>query len=123
MLINLSNHPSELWSSEQYSSAVERFGSVKDIPFPAVDPAASLAAVDALVKSFTAMVMEQDGMDSGNIIAVHVMGEFCFTYSFVKEMQKHYITCVASTTERHVKELPDGSKKVVFKFIQFRPYF
>jgi hypothetical protein len=51
------------------------------------------------------------------------MGEFTFTYQFVKEMEKRNIPCVASTTERIVTDNPDGSKTTVFKFVQFRPYF
>ena len=47
MFINFSNHPYALWSAEQ-TAAAQRYGTVVDLAFPAIDPAADEAALDSL---------------------------------------------------------------------------
>lgn len=47
MFINFSNHPYALWSAEQQAAA-QRYGTVVDLAFPAIDPAADEAALDSL---------------------------------------------------------------------------
>lgn len=42
MFINFSNHPHALWSAEQQAAA-QRYGTVVDLAFPAIDPAADEA--------------------------------------------------------------------------------
>ncbi|MBX2990250.1 MAG: CRISPR-associated protein [Bacteroidetes bacterium] len=124
MLLNLSNHPLSKWSHEQREAAEKQFGTVEDIPFPQLDPAASLESIREIVQQYVwkceERIAENTTTESN---AVHLMGEFTFTYLFVKEMEPRGILCVASTTERIVTENPDGSKTTVFKFVQFRPYF
>lgn len=46
MFINFSNHPYALWSAEQQAAA-QRYGTVVDLAFPAIDPAADEAALEA----------------------------------------------------------------------------
>ena len=53
---------------------------------------------------------------------VHVMGEMTFTYNLVTALKEVGIVCLASTTERLVKMMPDGKKVSEFKFVQFREY-
>jgi hypothetical protein len=123
MLINLSNHPLAKWSPEQRKAAEQLYGTVQDVPFPSIDPAGSLESVMNLVHETAQNCINLLHRSSEQLHAIHVMGEFTFTYLFVKEMEKRGILCVASTTERLVTDNPDGSKTTVFKFIQFRPYF
>ena len=47
MFINFSNHPYALWSAEQQAAA-QRYGTVVDLAFPAIDPAADETALDSL---------------------------------------------------------------------------
>lgn len=123
MLINLSNHPLEKWSREQREAAEREYGPVLDLPFPMQDPSASsqVVASDAHNTACHAQrLLEEQG--DGPCNAIHVMGEFTFTYFFVREMERRGIRCIASTTKRRVIENADGSKTNVFQFVRFRPY-
>lgn len=119
MLINLSNHPSENWPEEQISTAVEMFGSVEDLPFPAVPPEASTEEVVKLAESFVEKIrkMLQTKED-----AVHIMGELTFVVALVRLLQDNAIRCVASTTVRSVEETEQGVKQSRFQFVKFREY-
>ncbi|MFH0988540.1 MAG: CRISPR-associated protein [bacterium] len=124
MLLNLSNHPLDKWSAEQREAAEQQFGAVEDMPFPQLDPGASLEAINAVVDDYLTKCTERlktAKTDAAN--AIHLMGEYTFSYQFLKKMEALGIPCVASTTERIVTNNPDGSKTTVFKFVQFRPYF
>jgi len=122
MLINLTNHTSKNWSKEQLNAAIHLFDSVIDLPFPNVNSMASEEEVMQLVQEYLHMVFTREEEH----IAVHVMGEMTFVFSFVKEAMKHDILCVASTSERIVNEWKDDNgdvrKDVIFKFCQFRQY-
>jgi hypothetical protein len=124
MLINLSNHPKAKWDQAQLAAAEEQFGRIEDLSFPLIDPNASLAEVTAIARQYAekcaTLLAHQHHREKS---AVHIMGEFTFTYQFLKQMESLGILCVASTTERLVTENADGSKTTVFKFVQFRPYF
>ncbi len=113
MLINLSNHPSSGWSDKQRGAAIERFGEITDMPFPAVPPEASSAEIDALTWEYFTKIAAMGG--SGN--TVHAAGEFTFTYMLLKKLEQAGIPAVCSTTRRN----PDG--KGEFEFIAFREYF
>jgi hypothetical protein len=124
MLLNLSNHPLSKWTQEQRAAALHQFGAIEDVPFPQLDPAASLNDIQKIVSEFvTTCVQRLEHEPPPN--AIHLMGEFTFTYQFVKEMEQRGILCVASTTERIVTEDPEDptKKTTTFRFVQFRPYF
>lgn len=124
MLLNLSNHPLAKWESTQRAAAERQFGIIEDMPFPQIAPNASFADVTHIAREYSKKCMAMlAGSANDESNAVHLMGEFTFTYQFLKEMESLGIVCVASTTERIVTENPDGSKNTVFKFVQFRPYF
>lgn len=126
MLINLSNHPKVKWDGRQLAEALARFGAIEDLPFPAVPPNASVDEVAALALKYVAKCEQLlAGAPAGSSHAIHVMGEFTFTYRFVEEMEKRGIRCVAATTERLVTEDPKDPavRTTVFRFVQFRPYF
>jgi len=144
MLLNLSNHPKAKWDERQLAAAAREFGAVEDMPFPQIDPNASLDDVARIAHEYAEKCEQvlkarsdelnalSDPSGSGTESrttntpnAIHLMGEFTFTYQFVKEMEKRGILCVASTTERIVTEdTQDPTKKTtIFRFVQFRPYF
>ncbi len=118
MFINLSNHPSEMWSKEQYLAAKE-FGEIVDIPFPIIEPTYTREDVLRLVKQYTDEIL---GIKKEKNIVVHVMGEMTFTHNLVNALKKLDITCLASTTERNTTTTPDGKKISEFFFILFREY-
>jgi len=124
MLINLSNHPKANWDQLQQKTAEAQFGLVEDLNFPQIDPNASLSDVILLVREYVekcCRMLAQAEKDKHH--AIHIMGEFTFTYQFLKEMEHRGILCIASTTERLVKENPDGTFTTTFNFVRFRPYF
>lgn len=40
MLLNFTNHPSNIWSEKQKRTAIQLFGKVVDMPFPHIDESA-----------------------------------------------------------------------------------
>ena len=118
MLINLSNHPSSKWNSEQ-TEAAQRYGEIVDLPFPAVAPDGDEAYLSALVEDYAQRVA---GMANGEPVTVHLMGEMTFTCAMVVRLREMGIECVAATTERIVEENEAGQKTTTFSFVQFRRY-
>ena len=119
MLLNLSNHPSARWSAQQAEAANRLYGEIVDLPFPQVDPNGDETYIASLVGEYTEKVLQ---LAKNQKVTVHLMGEMTFCFALVSHLQKHGITCVASTTERIVKESENGTKEVIFKFVQFRNY-
>lgn len=116
MFINLTNHPSSGWSEEQLKAA-QQFGEVVDISFPIIEPDFTSEDVNELANEVVDNIILLDAHPT-----VHIMGEMTFTYAVVSQLKAKGITCVASTTERLVKMMPDGKKISQFKFVQFREY-
>ena len=117
MFINLTNHPSERWSQEQLNAA-RQYGEVFNLPFPIIEPTFSKEDIQCCVKDYVKTIQ---GIKDDKTV-VHVMGEMTFTYAIVERLKALGIICVASTTERLVKMMPDGKKISEFKFVQFREY-
>ena len=117
MFINLTNHPSDKWSAEQRDAAKE-YGEIVDIPFPDISPETGEDAIKDLAEQYVEKILSYT---DNNAIAVHVMGEMTFVHALVTRLKENGIRCVASTTERMVKE-EDGKKISEFKFVQFREY-
>jgi len=121
MLINLSNHPSSIWSSEQISEAYSRFGNIVDLTFPAIDPFGDETYIDSLVDEYLTRI---DGIFGGISLydcTVHLMGEMNFTYALVNALKNKGIRCVASTTVRNTTNSL-GLKVSEFSFVRFREY-
>jgi hypothetical protein len=116
MLLNLTNHPSSLWSEVQLQAAHSAFGPVEDLPFPPVDPTLDDAGLDQLVAEYAHQVR------SLQPAAIHIMGELTFTFRLVNRLQDAGYRCVASTTERLVSHDSLGNKISTFIFVQFRDY-
>ena len=118
MFINLSNHPSSKWSEAQ-AEAAKQYGDIVDLPFPAVDPTADEDVIAALADECCQEVLR---LVEGQNVTVHVMGEMTLTYAIVYRLTSMNILCVASTTQRVVANMPDGTKQSTFKFVKFRYY-
>lgn len=118
VFINISNHPSSLWDDEQREAA-SSFGNIMDIGFPQIDPMSCDRDVAQLADEYAERVLR---MAATQQVTVHVMGEMTFTFRLVGLLLANGIRCVASTTMRISEMLPDGSKRSVFRFRQFRDY-
>ncbi|MBK9270718.1 MAG: CRISPR-associated protein [Saprospiraceae bacterium] len=121
MLINLSNHPSSKWSSEQLDAAEKSYQLIEDIPFPHVPPEAETFEVEAMAFELFENIKLHLGSPRW-LDAIHIAGEMTFTMAFVALAQRQGFNCISSTTKRIVEDKPDGSKISVFKFCRFRTY-
>ena len=128
MLINLSNHPYARWDEAQKQAAQEQFGRVEDYPFPPIDPAASNQEVKALAHEYAKeckMRFVFADIPLGQVSenhAVHIQGEFTFTFHVVSILKGEGIRCVASTSHRQTVDYGNGKKELQFTFVQFREY-
>ena len=116
MLINLTNHPLHKWDEKQQELAEKIYGEVVDIQFPNIPPDAGEDDIIRLADEYLQKILPQKPD------AVHIQGEFTFTYRMVKILTEHGIKCIASTTNRIMHENPDGSRTYRFEFVRFREY-
>jgi len=123
MLINLSNHPSKKWGKKQQMTAEENYGVISDLPFPDIDPSWSKDKILKLSNEYFDRIaqMLDSCANEPKPNAVHIQGEFTFVFNLVTVLKSSKIQCIASTSQRKVKEA-DGKKIVEFNFIQFREY-
>ncbi len=129
MFINISNHPSDKWGDGQREAALQlsaernetaiAVATIHDIAFPNILPAATEAEVAVLAQQYYQQLIS---MAVPMQTVVHIMGEMTFTHYFVNLASQAGFLCVASTSERNTIENLDGSKTIVFNFVQFRPY-
>lgn len=119
MLINLTNHPSDKWTPQQITKAMQQYGTIVDIPFPIINPADDEQQISALADHYLHQVLAFSDKEP---ITVHIMGEMTFTYALINRLHKHGIPCIASTTQRIVKEFSNGERITQFNFVRFRHY-
>lgn len=119
MFLNFSNHPYAQWSAAQQQAA-RCYGTVVDLPFPAIDPGADAAALDTLAAAYAARIL-QLAPD-----AVLCQGESTFVYRVVLRLEGQGVPVVAACSRRVAQETtyPDGStlKRSIFAFAGFRRY-
>lgn len=115
VFVNLSNHPSAIWSEEQLAVARGLADQVVDIPIPEIPPD---AGTDELVERCRTLVLMLP------VGATHAMvsTEFVTTFILITMLQKRGITCLAATTRRSVSMDPEGNKVSRFSFVRFREY-
>lgn len=118
IFINYSNHPSEKWCDSQKAEA-GKYGEIIDLKFPVIEPDLSEDGIDKLAEAELEKIL---GFASGKDAAVHIMGEQTLSFVLINKLKAHGIRCVASTTERMVKELDDNTRVVEFSFVRFREY-
>ena len=120
MLLNFTNHPSNIWSEKQKRTAIQLFGKVVDMPFPHIDESADENYISKLADEYLQKILLIAEREN---VVVHLMGEQAFAYSLVKRLKNRNINCVASTTKRIVNMDSSGQKKeVIFQFERFRYY-
>lgn len=119
IFVNLTNHPASEWDDKQREEAEKKYGRIIDLQFPDVAPDASEKTISRLADEYLEKVLE---LSKGSKPTVHIMGEMTLTLSLVERLKAENISCVASTTERKVQELPSGEKISQFKFVRFRRY-
>ncbi|MDE6435188.1 MAG: hypothetical protein K2L07_13270 [Lachnospiraceae bacterium] len=120
MLLNLTNHPSSDWSFSQLESAIERWDTVVDIPFPDApadfDEDQIIQLAETIVKK--AVVLHPD--------AVLCQGEMTLAFSLVHMFHAYGIPAYAATSCRQskeeVKEDGETQKQSIFRFVKFRKY-
>jgi len=119
MLINLSNHPSDLWGEGQRRAALDHYRTIQDLPFPHIDPNWGLDEVEMQADHYISKIRRAEP----DAFAVHLMGELVFCHVLARKLEAIGIPCVASTTIREVIDHGDGRKEAQFRFVRFRPYF
>lgn len=119
VFINHTNHPSALWSEAQLKAA-ERYGRIRDIPFPAVEPEWDEAEIGRLAREQAERIVADEPA------AVLVQGEFTYSYALIGLLQKAGITVLAACsrrcTESSVNEQQETVCRSVFRFVRFRRY-
>lgn len=116
--INLTNHPSDNWEEKQRNAALE-YGTIIDIPFPAINAQDDTKTLALLADEYLKKVMEIAPPVNAT---VHLMGEQSFCHSLLFRLQSAGYLCVASTTVRCVKETCNNERSVTFHFERFREY-
>lgn len=119
MLINCTNHPSELWGEAQ-KKAAETFGGTVDFPFPQIAPSDSTEDLRNLAAEYAGKIKAMGGD------AVLVAGEFAFVFLLVDKLLSDGVRTLCASSKRLTTEeqRPDGSieKHSVFVFERFRDY-
>lgn len=120
MLINLSNHPSALWSDKQLMAA-QVFGDVVDLDFPSVEPDKGAKYIEGLAieyfRQIEALIIQKG---ESFPVCVHLMGELSFCFALFQLLRKHEIRCVVSTSRR-VSYTDESNQKISkFNFVRFR---
>ncbi len=119
IFVNCSNHPSQGWTTVQKKEA-EKYGTIIDVPFPAVACDLTTAQVEELAEQMTEKILLL------NPEAVMCMGEFVVCFKIVQKLKAQGITVLASCSERQAVEniQKDGTvrKETIFAFKGFREY-
>ena len=118
MFINLTNHPSSEWGMIQKNAAIEQYGNIIDLPFPAVAPDWSELMIQERADEYFHKCVELIGVEKSGS-AVHLAGELSFCFYLAQLLLHEGYTCVTSTTKRIV-ETHGNVKKSTFQFCCFR---
>ena len=116
LFLNLSNHPSAGWSTEQREAALALAGALHDHPFPTVPAEADEAEVAALAAGCL------EALPAGGVTAAMVAGEPTLCVHLVAGLQARGVVCYAATTERRSVVGADGVKVSVFAFKKWRAW-
>lgn len=139
IFMNISNHPSALWSARQRENA-ETYGQIMDIAFPGVNPHADENEIkdmaDRLFADIIGVYMESVGVTdrdeilrngvSDGTLTVMAQGEFTLTFALIERLKEIHATVVAACSQRvvHEEQIEGGKsrKMVEFEFVRFRKY-
>ena len=123
MFVNYTNHPSGCWSEAQKREA-RKYGTIIDVPFPAVRPSAGKEEITALAEKECKKIMELI-KEEEKTSAVLCQGEFTYTCLMVEFLQEKNVKVLSAVSERHVVTISEGEiskKQVEFVFEGFREY-
>lgn len=119
MFINFSNHPYGKWDEKQ-KLAAEKYGEVKDIPFPEVPPTAGKMELRRMADRCYGEITEAVGEDKKYSV-IHLTGEHTLNFLLVSRLLQNGYRVITSTSQRNTVE--EGNKKITtFEFEQFREY-
>ena len=117
--INHTNHPSSRWEEGQKREA-EGYGTIVDLPFPAIPPDWSKDEVCRLAEE------NAYGILTRRPSAVLVQGEFSYTVALVERLKAAGILVLSACSERLVHERVDENGETIresrFVFRCFRTY-
>lgn len=112
--INFTNHPSSAWCEEQIKEA-EKYGTIVDMPFPAVPPMSGREEVERIGMEYFDRIIRLKPQ------AVLCQGEFTLSVYMIRRLQEAGIIVLAACTER-IAVTKGNEKTSIFKFAQFREY-
>ncbi len=110
--MNISNHPSNKWSEKQLNAAKALASDgIIDLRVPNINP--NYDSIDAIVDDIVGSVPD-------SVSTVLIAGPADFTFKVISALKAKGVLVVTACSERNTIDLPDGSKKVSFDFVQFR---
>ena len=113
--VNFSNHPSSLWDEAQIRES-ERYGEIRDIPFPMVSPSLDEQGVAEIAEEYVKRILAEDPA------AVMCQGEFTLCFEVVQKLRNRNIPVLAACSER--RTISEGNTKLSeFTFVRYRRYF
>ena len=119
VFINHTNHPSSRWEEGQRQAA-EAYGTIDDLPFPAIPADGTEEEVRRLAEENAHAILAYRPS------AVLVQGEFSYTFALVSILKEAGIPTLSACSERHVTERTDENGETVresrFAFRRFRSY-
>ena len=125
MFVNFTNHPSAKWSEEQISAAEQSYGTIIDLPFPAVSTDADQTWIsqeaNAQIAKMDALFANADSHPN----AVLCQGEFTLAFAVITRLLDQGIKVVSAVSERNAREIQvngETRKEVIFHFAGFREY-
>ena len=114
LFVNFTNHSSDNWELRQ-KKAAEKYGVIKDIPYPDVDPNGDREYIIRMADFYV------EEIEKLKPAAVLCQGEFCLAYQVISKLKERHITVLAACSKRCVKT-EGREKRVLFMFEQFREY-
>lgn len=120
MFINFTNHPCTNWGKDQIKEA-EKYGELKEIPFPAINPHASKVDIQNLAEEYADNILAL--LTKGENNAVLCQGEYSFCFAVVTLLKSNGVKVLCACSERRVVETFDGeksTKQAEFSFVGFR---
>ena len=119
MFINFTNHPSHLCDEKQIQESL-KYGNIKDIPFPFIDPNLSTDDIIQLAHQCLDEILKYEPQ------VVLVQGEMTLNYHVVRLLKDNHIKVVCACSKRQAQERKDDNGRVIkesiFQFVKYREY-
>ena len=119
IIVNFTNHASANWPQTQ-TEAASIYGSIKDLPFPEVDPNGDEEYLAKLAEAYAGEILSHAPS------AVLCQGEMTLSFAVTNILLEKGVKVLAACSGRDVTEsINEGgvaTKKVGFRFVRFREY-